>query len=218
MWRLASERHGTGSAEQLAAFETELKERTQQIADPSLRGHLQAAFKDRFYKLRGELFAANKQQRRPGTPRKGPARLSDALRNRLGQGMTAGRQGVVREAQLVIGLIHHPQLFHQFETEILALSLDDQNLAHLWRRTIDAIVADPALDSTTLRSQLTGWSEAETTYQRWSADPLVKVIRFTRQDASDEEAAAGWRDAFLINRRLKVLSAEVNEAGAEAHI
>lgn len=218
MWRLASERHGTGSAEKLAAFETELRERTQQIADPALRGHLQAAFKDRFYQLRGELFAANKQKRGRGAPRKGPARLSEALRNRIGQGMTAGRQGAVREAQLVIGLIHHPQLFHQFETEILALSFEEPNLAKLWSRIIDAVVADPALDSATLRSQLTGWSEVESTYQRWSEDPLVKVVRFTRQDASDEEAAAGWRDAFLINRRLKVLSAEVNEAGAEAHI
>ncbi len=215
MWRLASERHGTGSAEQLAAFETELKERSQQIADPALRGHLQAAFKDRFYKLRGDLFAANKQQRGRGPTRKGPARLSDALRDRLGQGIAAGRQGAVREAQLVIGLIHHPKLFHQFETDILALSLDEPKLAQLWSRVIDAIVADPALDSVGLRSQLTGWSEAEMTYQRWSEDPLVKVVRFTRQDASDEEAAAGWRDAYLINRKLKVLNAEVTEAGAD---
>ncbi|MEM7739586.1 MAG: DNA primase [Pseudomonadota bacterium] len=215
MWRLASERHGTASAEQLAAFETELRERSQRIADSALRGHLQAAFKDRFYKLRGELFKANKQQKRPGAQRKGPARLSEALRHRIGQGVTAGRQGTVREAQLVIGLIHHPRLFHQFETDILALSLEDPSLAQLWRRTIDAIVAEPALDSTRLRYQLTGWSEAENTYQRWSADPLVKVVRFTRQDASDEEAAAAWRDAFLINRKLKVLNAEVTEAGAD---
>ena len=215
MWRLASERHGTGSAEQLAAFETELKERSQQIADPALRSHLQAAFKDRFYKLRGDLFAANKQQRGRGGPRKGPARLSDALRNRLGQSMPAGQQGAVREAQLVIGLIHHPKLFHQFETDILALSLEEPKLAQLWSRVIDAIVTDPALDTVGLRSQLTGWSEAEAAYQRWSEDPLVKVVRFTRQGASDEEAAAGWRDAFLINRKLKVLNAEVTEAGAD---
>ncbi|MEM9811026.1 MAG: DNA primase, partial [Pseudomonadota bacterium] len=56
MWRLASDRHGTASAESLASLETELRERTQKISDPAMRSHLQAAFKDRFYRLRGALF------------------------------------------------------------------------------------------------------------------------------------------------------------------
>ncbi|MEM9810872.1 MAG: hypothetical protein AAF788_06580, partial [Pseudomonadota bacterium] len=143
--------------------------------------------------------------------------MSEALRARLGQGGAGGPALAAREAQLVIGIIHHPKLFGRFESEILELTIHDKDLSELLSRTIDALVNEPDLDSGKLRHQLSGWPEAEATYQRWSADPLVKVIRFTKQNADDKDAEAGWHDAFLIDRQHKILSAEVTEAGAEAH-
>ncbi len=220
MWRLACARHGTDSAEHLAALESELKERANQVQEPTFKGALGRAFKDRLYALRGELFAARRKKERVQRQRKGPAtpQLSDALRKRLGQGGLGGPNPAAREAQLVVSLIHHPEIFARYEDEILGLELIDPDLSKLLTRTIDLLVGSPDLDSDALRSQLSGWSEASSTYKRWSEDPLLRIVRFTRQDADAETARSGWYDAYLIDRRQKILAAEVNEAGAEAHI
>ncbi|WP_173198613.1 DNA primase [Parvularcula mediterranea] len=219
MWRLALARHGTQSAEALAALEGELKERGQKIQDPAMRSALQRAFKDRLYALRGELFASKRQKERVQRGRAVKAtRLSEALRSRLGQGATGAPGSAAREAQLVIGLVHHPDLFQHFESEILELQLSDPGLSKLWGKTVDALIAHPDLDFEGLRSQLSVCSDSESVYQRWSADPLIRTVRFIRRDADDEVAKDGWRDVFLIDRRQKVLNAEINEAGAEAHL
>ncbi len=220
LWRLALARHGAGGAEAVAALETELKERALKVQDPAMRSALQRAFKDRLYRLRGEQFKARRQHDKVARSRggRGPTGMSEELRSRLGQGGARGMGSAAREAQLVVALIHHPRLFQLYETDILNMQLEDEGLSRLLSRTINALVEQPDLDSDTLRSQLSSCSSVIDTYQRWSADPLVKILRFTRQDASDEDAETGWRDALVIDRQQKQFSAEIAETGAEAHL
>ena len=219
MWRLALARHRTDSAEQIAGLENELRQRAARVGDPPMRDALHRAFKDRLYSLRGELYVRKRYRRRAlGDRQREPARLSPALRDKLGQGGTGAPNSTPREAQLVLALVHHPHLFGEFETEILNLEVHDRDLAQLLKRTVDLLVATPDLDSETLRSQLSDCSAVYSVYQRWSKDPLVRITRFVRQDAEADAAKAGWLDAFRIDQRHKVLSAEVNEAGAEAHM
>ncbi|GGY39982.1 DNA primase [Parvularcula lutaonensis] len=220
MWQLALARHGAGSAENIAALETEIMERASRIQDPAMKGAMRQAFKDRLYDLRGQIIRDSKERRQAQRKRRvqPPAKLSPELRSRLGQGGIGAPKNSAREAQLVIGLIHHPQLFHHFEEDILALTIEDPDLAKLWSRTVDALIGAPDLDFEGLRTQLSVCSEAESIYQRWSADPLVRTVRFIRRDAEDGIAKDGWRDVYLIDRRQKILNAEISEAGAEAHL
>ena len=219
MWRLALDRHGSGSAESIAALETEIMERAKRIQDPALASALRQAFKNRLYELRGQIIRAGQDKRRGRGPNKpGPTRLSPELRTRLKNTRAGAPQSAAREAQLVVGLVHHPAIFRKFEEDILELRIEDPGLAGVLSRVVSALVADPDLDSETLRSQLTNWPEVDAHYQRWSADPLVRALRFVKQNATDDEACSGWRDAYLIDRRQKVLAAELNDAGAEAHL
>jgi DNA primase len=220
MWQLALARYGTGTAEQLAAVETELKARASAVKDETFRQALFRAFKDRIYNLRGEQFAARRQRQKTERQRgrQVHARLSPELRSRLGQGGTQGPGATAREAQLVISLIHHPQLFARFEEEMMELQIRDADLSRLWSRVVHLLIEQPDLDSEGLRSQLSVCSELQTTYQRWSKDPLVKIVGFVKQNAADDVAEDGWRDAYQIDRQQKVLSQEISEAGAEAHL
>jgi DNA primase len=220
IWQLALARHGSGTAEALAALETELKDRAARVKDETFRQALFRAFKDRIYNLRGEQFAARRQRQKTERLRgqKVHARLSPELRSRLGQGGGTGPGGAAREAQLVVSLIHHPQLFGRFESEMMDLQIADPDLSRLWSRVVHLLIEQPDLDSGGLRNQLSGCSELEATYQRWSKDPLVKIVGFVKQDAAEEVAEDGWRDAYLIDRQQKVLSQEISEAGAEAHL
>jgi len=219
MWNLALNRHGVQSAEKTAALETELRERVAKVQDPTMRDALSRAFKNRLYSLRGEIFTQQRSQYRTRRDRgTTSARPSEALRQQLGQGATGGPNGAAREAQLVVGLIHHPELFHLLENEVMNLKIDDTDLARLLTRVIDVLVSRPDLDSEALRAHLQSNSEVDSVYQRWSADPLVRIPRFVRRDAEKDAAKTGWLDTYLIDRRQKVLSAEVSEAGAEAHL
>ncbi|NRA29702.1 MAG: DNA primase [Parvularculaceae bacterium] len=219
MWQLAVNRHGIRSAEQTAALETELRERVAKVQDPTMRDALSRAFKDRLYRLRGEIFTQSRSQYRTRRERGAPvARPSEALRKQLGQGGVGGPNSAAREAQLVVGLIHHPKLFHLLENEVMNLKIEDSELAQLLTRVIDILVGRPDLDSEGLRAHLLSNSVADSVYQRWSEDPLVRIPRFVRRDADTEAAKTGWLDTYLIDRRHKVLSAEISEAGAEAHL
>ncbi|MEM1381665.1 MAG: DNA primase [Pseudomonadota bacterium] len=219
LWRLALARHGTRSAETIAALEGELRERVAPIKEAPMKDALHRAFKDKLYALRGELYAKRRTSERTRRTRAAPAaRPSEALRQRLGQGGMSGPSGAPREAQMIVGLIHHPRLFNILENEILDLKINDEGLARLLTKTIDVLVEQPDLDSERLRSQLSGWTDVYAVYQRWSADPLVRITRFARRDADEDTAKTGWLDAYLIDRRQKILSAEVTEAGAEAHL
>ncbi|MEM9840259.1 MAG: DNA primase [Pseudomonadota bacterium] len=219
LWQLALGRHGTQSAEAIAKLESELRERVAPIKDGPMKDALNRAFKDKLYALRGTLYAKRRTAERTRRDRIVPtARPSAALKQRLGQGGLGAPSGTSREAQLVIGLIHHPALFRKYENDVLDLEIRDPGLSRLVTKVIDALVGQPDLDSEPLRLHLTSDTEAHSVYQRWSADPLVRITRFVRQDAEPGEAEAGWRDAFLIDRRQKILSAEITEAGAEAHL
>jgi DNA primase len=220
LWRLALARHGNQGAEAVAALETELKDQAAKVQDPAMRSALQRAFKDRLYRMRGDAFKARRKHdevaRSRHQPRTKP--LSEELRRKLGQGGARGPNAAAREAALVIALIHHPRLFQLFETDILDMHIEDEGLRRLLSKTINALVGQPDLDSEALRSQLSSCSSVIDTYQRWSADPLVKILRFTRQEASDQDAETGWRNALVIDRQQKQFSAEVAESGAEAHL
>lgn len=219
LWQLALARHGTQSAEAIASLESELRERVVPIKDAPFKDALNRAFKDRLYTLRGSLYAKRRTAERTRRSRAvSTVRPSAALKQRLGQGGLGAPSGTSREAQLVIGLIHHPWLFGKLENDVLDLDIRDQGLSRLLTKTINALAEQPDLDSEALRLHLLQDTEVHSVYQRWSADPLVRITRFVKQVAEPDEAEAGWRDAFLIDRRQKILSAEISEAGAEAHL
>ncbi|MCQ8184941.1 DNA primase [Parvularcula maris] len=214
IWQLALARHGTGTAEQLASVETELKARTNAVKDETFRQALFRAFKDRIYNLRGEQFAARRQRQKTERlrGRHVHARLSPELRSRLGQGGSGGPAGSIREARLVISLIHHPHLFSRFEDEAMSCEFQDGSLARLWSQVIHHLVESPDLDSEGLRSQLSGCSELQTIYERWSRDRTVKTSEFVRHDVAREVVEDEWYDAYTINQRQKHLAEQAIQA------
>lgn len=124
----------------------------------------------------------------------------------------------VREAQLVLTLIHHPQLYANHEDAVLGLAVEDAALRRLLSRAVDWLMGAGSLDTEALRSHLLASPGTAEAYERWAAHPLVRLARFTGPKASLDEAEEGWLNALSIDRYQGELEGEVAEAASEAHL
>ena len=146
--------------------------------------------------------------------------VSPALKERLGAGgLGSGQVGeTIREAQLVLTLVHHPELFANHEEAVLELSVDDPGLKGLLSRSVGWLMDAGSLDREALRSHVLASPEAGRVYEAWCAHPLVRLARFVGPKASFEAAEEGWLNALSIDRYQGDLEGEVAEAAAEAHL
>ena len=146
--------------------------------------------------------------------------VSPALKERLGAGgLGSGKVGdTIREAQLVLTLVHHPELFANHEEAVLALSVDEPGLKALLSRAVGWLMDAGSLDKEALRSHLLASPSAGQAYEAWCAHPLVRAARFVGPKASFEMAEEGWLNALSIDRYQGDLEGEVDEVAAEAHL
>lgn len=229
MWEHQLEIHPRSTPEEQAQFKRHLRDLIQEIADPDVRqaygefiaqklGPAAGAQATSFSpdSSKGQRSFNPKFRGRFGAPL--PVVPSPQLKESLGrQRSNSGNGDTLREAVLVIGLLHHPQLFSRHENEVLDLQIDDADLAALLSGIIDALTTTPDLDSEALRHHILSSSNASQTYNRWVMHPLVRLARFVRRDASLEVAETGWLNALSIDQAQGALQAEVMEAAADAH-
>jgi DNA primase len=225
LWQRERDANPGRTPETEARFRSQLRQLVGTITDADVR---------RAY---GDFFAARFAQARPtggaemargGGPRAGnrrgswrppftppPVSASPALQSRLA-GADKDQLRLI-EAVLCLGLIHHPQLFEAHEQEILRLAPSDPGLGSLWRRTIDALLSSPDLDSEGLTSHILKDSAAGQTYQYWMRHPHVQLERFIRAGAPQDLVDRGWSSALSKYIYFSDLEQEVADAAAEAH-
>ncbi|WP_156032271.1 DNA primase [Parvularcula oceani] len=216
LWEHHLETHARSTPEERAAFKRALWDRIKQIKDPDVN-EAYGGF------VREKLGEADRRpaERKPWLTkqdfrrRRDAPTVSPALKARLGA-PNAG--DAVREAQLVVTLIHHPQIFANHEEAVLELEVQEGSLRTLLSRTVDWLTEAPSLDSEALRSHILASSEAARAYERWSKHPLVRLARFVRPEAGFDAAEEGWLNALSIDRYQGDLEGEVAEAAAEAHL
>ncbi|MBB4660091.1 DNA primase [Parvularcula dongshanensis] len=220
LWTRHVESHARGTPEEAAAFKRAAWDLVRQIKDEDVN-EAYAEF------LRGKL-GAGAAPAAPAAPgrkawlspaefrrRRDAPTVSPALKARLGAGIP---QDAVREAQLIVTLIHHPALFTNHEAAVLDLDVQDEGLRGLLMHAVGRITESGSLDSEALRSHMLASPGTAEVYQRWSKHPLVRLARFTSQAAPYDAAEEGWLNALSIDRYQGDLEGEVAEAAAEAHL
>jgi DNA primase len=221
LWQRHLDTHPRGTPEEVAAFRKAAWGLVREIKDEGVN-EAYAGF------LRGKLDAlfGGGGASKPSGPRKRLSReeylkrlnapqVSSALREKL-----AAKAGgdAVREAQLVVTLVHHPAIFANHEEAVLSLEVEDQDLRAVLSRAVGWLAESGSLDSQALRSHMLASPACAEAYQRWASHTLVRLARFTGPEAKFDQAEEGWLNALSIDRYQGDLSGEVAEAAAEAHL
>lgn len=221
LWARHAETHSRGTPEEIAAFKKAAWALVREIKDEGVNEAYGGFIRD---KLDGLFGVSSSPGRASGAPRK---RLSrEAYLKQLNaphasselKARGAPKGDAVREAQLVLTLVHHPQLFANHEDAVLDLAVEDEGLRRVLSRAIDWLMQAASLDMELLRSHLLNSSGTGEVYSRWAAHPLVRLARFTGPKASYDEAEEGWLNALSIDRYQGDLEGEVAQAASEAHL
>lgn len=202
LWRRETEGKELDTPERRAALRAHLRELVKLIADKDVRAaygaelaaRLDEAFAPPPRPPRSEPWRGGQGKPPPGRARgRGawtpPPRVSAPLK-RAGAPTAWGR-----EATLILGLLHHPELFERQEGAILALTLETEGLDRLLRAAISALSEAPGLDSEGLKGHLRS-TEAADILERILTDEALNRQTFLRPAAEIEEVEWGWRDAL----------------------
>ncbi|MEM9988726.1 MAG: hypothetical protein AAF723_04330 [Pseudomonadota bacterium] len=133
-------------------------------------------------------------------------------------GNAASSSDALREAMLVVAIIHHPQLFWDHEDEILSLEIAHKDLAKLLGAVIDELTIMQDLDRQDLTTHMLSSPDVGTIYQEWLKHPLIRTVQFVHGEATYKEAETGWLNTLSIDRHQGDLEAEVAEAALDAHL
>jgi DNA primase len=221
LWRRTLEQNDRSTPERRARFESDLEASVRLIEDEKVRSHYTAEMAERVRTLWGR-----EEVRRPGRsgPRfanqrgdrrvwreawRVPAPASAQLRA-LAKG-PVHRDSERRERQIILGLINHPELLHDFIDEFAATEFASRELDSLRRRIIDTAAAQDGLDSPGLRDHLT----------KEGFGPLLQRIEalsgrlndwFLDSGAASADARTGLSQMFALNRRSMTLERELKAA------
>ena len=219
VWQRHVDTHARGTPEEIAAFKKAAWGLVREIKDEGVNeayaGFVREKLDAMFGGAVGQGGAAPRKRlsREAYLKQLNAPRPSAQLKER-----GAPRGDAVREAQLVLTLIHHPQLFANHEGAVLELAVEEPGLRRLLSRAVDWLMGAASLDSEALRSHLLAGPETGPIYERWAAHPLVRLARFTGPEAGFDAAEEGWLNALSIDRYQGDLEGEVAEAASEAHL
>ncbi len=231
LWRRETEGHVFDSPERRAGLDRRLRTLLARIADANLRGHWEAAIRERRAKLFGPAPAGGG---RGGAMRGGPGRSGPGRGARRGEffapmvplsaelkasalGATAGREAELRgrEAALLLALLNHPALcstrLHKIEDVEFACN-DLETLRRALISAADALDGAPSPDEW---AEAVGREAGAPALPVLNAAPLAPSCGFARRGAEAEEAARGFDEALARHRALAAAAREVAEAETE---
>jgi DNA primase len=218
--------------EKRAALEARLREVVAQIGDENVRRHYSQDMTDRLSAFFGGTRNSNsRQQNFRGNQR--PERQSGAFTGRNprtgGVGRIAASPSLLnsplvkrgsariplREAVLVVGVVHHPAILAKWFDEFAALPLVSPVARKVHGAVVDMAAhwegGQPWPDTTSLRTFLESEGLGESVAQM---DALLAGNRVWQAlpDAAFEDAVDGWRQAHLLHLRSHTLSMELKAA------
>jgi len=211
----------TDSPEGRAGLQKRLDDHVRRIEDATVRGHFQAAFKDRVWQL-------GRQNRRAGTvggamDRKGfgtsfgrgfgppspPVFRSEDSKQKALKRAQVDLAGA-REGILLAGLICHPELFDEVEERLGSVAFATLALDNLRQEALKTLAGEPGLDMTAFQRHLRdcGYS---TILDAVLSPKVFEDAYFARPKEDIRAALAGWNETYELYCR-RDLQAELLDA------
>ncbi len=182
IWQLEHGLNLLDTPERKADLDKRLRARASQIADPTVRDHYRAAFRDWMWKA----FRGGRG--------KGAGRAVEPMPLQ-GRGLSSGAALRRRSQQIVLAaLLRHPELAEELD-EALARVEFDPDLDKLRRELQKQLASGGDLDAETIRDHLSRDGFA-TLIGVLCADEVLVHAAFARAGASSEEARKGVREAL----------------------
>jgi len=229
LWQRALAGNDRATPERKAQFERELRALAGQIGDETVRKHYLADIAERLsglWRVANSDWRTGKKSTRPHSPFatrhslsakgqkpwdiKGPP--SPQLRALAGGGVV--RQGIARrERMILLSLINHPELLHDFLDDFAALDLTSPELDSLRTQIIDSAALAESLDAAGLKSHLLHQGLGPV------MDRLETQARrlnewFLGSGAAQDDARTGLRQMIALHRKTVTLERELKAAEA----
>ncbi len=224
LWQRALSQNDRSTPERRAQFERDLRSIISVIADEVVKKHYLAEFGERirslFRPMGGVRGVAGRRQT-GGFPARGGFRPSmrpwdlqqppTAQLRRLAAEPTFQSGAERREQLIVLTLINHPDLLHEFLDEFAALEMTSRELDSLRTRIIDGTALGFGLDGTDLRGHLS----------QTGLGPLLDRLEsqakrlnewFLGSGAAQDDARTGLRQMIALHRKTVTLERELRAA------
>ena len=226
LWQRALAENDRSTPERRALFERDLRNHINQIGDDVVKKHYLADVGDRLK----ALFQPQGQSRTRGTgfrPQAGSARRgprgafrpwevpqpASASLKRLVASGTVNQGAERRERLIVLTVINHPDLLHEFLDELAHLELTSRELDSLRTQIIDSAALGSGLDGTGLKDHL----------KDKGLGPLLDRLEtqarrlnewFLGSGAAQDDARTGLRQMIALHRKTITLERELKAAEA----
>jgi DNA primase len=199
IWRLETQGRRFDTPEARAALSRRLRGFARTAGDPDLR----ASLSDQFRALLDELAPRYQRGQKPvpGKARTGAWEGVGAAR--LAAGIS--RQGISREARLILPLLRHPEWLVGCEEELAEVHLDDPRLEELRQEVVLWFADAPNLDAATLQRHLLQYGFGPLLDQ-FAADLTQPSPPATEADESSHRQS--WRDMLAAIRHKAALHRE----------
>jgi DNA primase len=222
LWQRALAENDRATPERKAQFERDLRHLINQIGDDVVKKHYLADMGERLQKLWGQTtsraprraggqFAPQRRAFKPGQkPWDIAAPPSPQLRALAGGGQMA-RATERRERMILLSLVNHPDLIHDFLDEISHLELSNRELDSLRTQIIDSAALGFGLDGPGLRAHLLSRGLGSL------LDRLETQARrlnewFLGAGAAQDDARTGLRQMIALHRKTVTLERELKAA------
>ena len=227
LWQRALAQNDRSTPERRAQFERDLRSTLNGLADEVVRKHYLAEFSERLRALfqpagGSRQMGARRQpygaggKRGPWKPGLRPWEIQQPPTQQLRQlaaqpNFRAGAER--RERLIVLTLINHPDLLHEFLDEFAALEITSSELDALRSQILDAAALGGGLDGTDLRAHLS----------KLGSGPLVDRLEsqakrlnewFLGSGAAQDDARTGLRQMIALHRKSVTLERELKAAEA----
>ena len=228
LWQRALADNDRSTPERKAQFERDLRGLANQVGDDTVRKHYLSDIAERLgglWRVANSEWRIGKRKRKspnstslfatrysPKKPWDIPAPPSPQLRALAGSGQVA-RGLERRERMILLSLINHPELIHDFLDEFAALDLTSRELDSVRAQIIDSAASGSGLDGPGLRAHL---------FSR-GLGPVVDRLEtqakrlnewFLGSGAAQDDARTGLRQMIALHRKTVTLERELKAAEA----
>ena len=224
LWQRALSLNDRATPERRAQFEKDLRNTINSLSDDAVKRHYLAEFAERtralfqpagvFRSQAGRRQASPGAERRPFKPGLRPWEIQQPPTAQLRQlaaqpNFRAGAER--RERLIVLTLVNHPDLLHEFLDEFATLEMTVPELDSLRTQIIDSAALGSGLDGTDLRAHL----------NKLGSGPLLGRLEsqakrlnewFLGSGAAQDDARTGLRQMIALHRKTVTLERELKAA------
>jgi DNA primase len=226
LWQRALSQNDRSTPERRAQFERDLRSIISAITDEVVKKHYLAEFGERIralFRPQGAARGGAGRRQPGGFPARGGFRPNmrpwdlqqppSAQLRRLAAEPTSQSGAERRERMIVLTLINHPDLLHEFLDDFAGLEMTSRELDALRAKIIDAAALGSGLDGMDLRGHLS----------QTGSGPLLDRLEsqakrlnewFLGSGAAQDDARTGLRQMIALHRKTVTLERELRAAEA----